>query len=346
MKRTGPRRVLIVSPMNVGSLGFFCRRAFERLGYTVEVFDYRREALGENYDRTVRAGLARILRNKVRVALMNRRLGKVVEREAPDLILVIKGELIAPGTVERISRAGGSAIVLWYPDASRYLAKRAFWRIVAGMAYYHVTFLCDPENVPEHLRAGIRRAEFLTFACDPEFHRPLPLSPEDRARYGSRISFVGNSHGPGSLRDSTLLSLGNYPLTVWGAGWERSPLARDGVTRLAGPAYGEEMLKVYNASEITLNFSLERYLIFRNFEAPACGPLLVTEDLPKLEQFFRPGDEVVTFRDTDDLRQKLDYYLTHPTKRAAVAARGQRRTHKEHTFVCRMEELVRQVFGS
>src|SRR5690606_37623917 len=85
IKRTGPHRVLIVSPMNVGSLGFFCRRAFERLGYTVEVFDYRREALGENYDRTVRAGLARILRNKVRVALMNRRLGKVVEREAPDL---------------------------------------------------------------------------------------------------------------------------------------------------------------------------------------------------------------------------------------------------------------------
>ncbi|MFQ6100778.1 MAG: class I SAM-dependent methyltransferase [Anaerolineae bacterium] len=48
--RPRTQRVLLVTPAWKGSLGFFCRRAFEQIGYQVRVFDYRREALGEGYD--------------------------------------------------------------------------------------------------------------------------------------------------------------------------------------------------------------------------------------------------------------------------------------------------------
>lgn len=340
------QRVLLVTPAWKGSLGFFCRRAFEQMGHQVRVFDYRRDALGEGYDRAVRAGWLRVLHNKLGIASMNRRLRRVVAQIAPDLVLAIKGELIEPNTVESLSRKSGAAVTLWYPDAGRYLTKRSYRRITQGMAHYDVTFLCDPGNVPEILRPTIRRTEFLTFACDPEFHHRVLLTAEEQAHYGSRICFVGNSHGSGSLRNSTLAAIRDYPLTIWGNGWERILLAKINSAALRGPAYADDMLKVYSGSEMALNLSFDRYLIFRNFEVPACGPLLVTEDVPKLESFFRPGEEVVTFHSIGDLRQKLDYYLARPGEAQSIARRGQRRAHTEHTFIHRMNELLDKVFCS
>lgn len=337
--------VLLVTPAWRGSLGFFCRRALEQMGHRVSVFDYRRQALGEGYASRGPAGLVRIMRNKVGVALMNRRLRQAVDRLGPDLVLVIKGELIQPSTVEALSQGSGAAVALWYPDVSLYLTKRSYRRIAQSMAHYHATFLCDLANLPKTLGPTIRRKEFLTFACDPEFHHQVPLTGEERARYGSRICFVGNSHGRGSPRDSTLAALSNYPLAVWGNGWERVPWPQEGALILRGPAHAEHMLKVYSSSEIALNFSFARYLNFRNFEVPACGPLLVTEDVPELARFFRPGEEVVAFQDVSDLRQKLDYYLAHPDQAQAIARRGRRRAHAEHTFVHRMTELLNRVFS-
>lgn len=339
-------RVLMVTPAWRGSLGFFCQRAFEQMGHQVQVFDYRREALGEGYDSTVAVDWFRIMRNKLGIARMNWRLRQGVAQLAPDLILVIKGELIEPNTVRSLSQESKAAVILWYPDAASYLTKHSYRRIAQGMACYDVTFLCDPAHVPETLRSTIRRVEFLTFACDPEFHHQVPLTVEEQARYGSRICFVGNSHGSGSLRNSTLTALSDYPLTIWGREWERTSLAKTGSATLRSPAYGDEMLKVYSGSEIALNRSFNHYLIFRNFEVPACGPLLVTEDVPELERFFHPGKEVVAFHDISDLRQELDYYLAHPDEAQAIAKRGQHRARAEHTFVHRMEELLNKVFRS
>lgn len=340
------QRVLLVTPAWKGSLGFFCRRAFEQMGHQVRVFDYRREALGEGYDRAAQASWLRVLCNKLGMASMNRRLRLVVAQFTPDLVLVIKGELIEPSTVKSLIERSSAAVALWYPDPSRRLTEQSFRRIAQGMGHYDVTFLCDPAHIPETMGPTIRRSEFLTFACDPEFHHQVSLTAEEQVRYGSQICFVGNWQGAESPRASMLPALSDYPLTIWGRGWERISLAETGSATLRGPAYADDMLKVYSGSEMALNLSFDRYLIFRNFEVPACGPLLVTEDVPKLESFFRPGEEVVVFHNVDDLREKLDYYLAHPDEARAIAGRGQHRAHTEHTFVRRMEELLSEVFQS
>ena len=337
--------VLLVTPNWEGSLGFFCQRALTQLGFEVRVFDYRQEALGDRYRAHPSKGPLRLVRNRLGVALMNRRLLRTVEEYAPGLILVIKGELIEPYTVKALADKSSSVVVLWYPDASGYLIKRSYRRIAEGMAYYDISFLCDPEHVPSHVRPRIRHQEFLTFACDPEFHRPLKVSTAEKERYASKICFVGNPHGTHSLRDQTLMALHDYPLAIWGKSWEQTPLGKRYPSLLRGPAYGQEMLKVYSSSQIALNLSFARYIIFRNFEVPACGALLMTEDLRALRDFYRLDEEVVAFRNTDDLRAKLDYYLEHPDEIELIAQKGQQRTYAEHTFVHRMKTLVHKAFG-
>jgi len=49
-------------------------------------------------------------------------------------------------------------------------------------------------------------------------------------------------------------------------------------------------------------------------------------------EFFDPGRELALFAGVDEAREKIRYYLAHDGERRAIAARGQRRAHAEHTY--------------
>jgi spore maturation protein CgeB len=49
---------------------------------------------------------------------------------------------------------------------------------------------------------------------------------------------------------------------------------------------------------------------------------------------------VVTYRDLDELRRQLDYYLAHPDEARAIGRNAQRRALKEHTLRHRIEEML------
>ena len=55
-------------------------------------------------------------------------------------------------------------------------------------------FTCSPEQVPVYRELeGVRHVEALLFGVDPGHFRPVDLTPEDRARHGARVGFVGSS---------------------------------------------------------------------------------------------------------------------------------------------------------
>ena len=89
--------------------------------------------------------------------------------------------------------------------------------------------------------------------------------------------------------------------------------------------------------------NIDDYLNFRNFEAPASGPLLITTAIQYLDDYFRPDEEIVTFASPDELRSKLAYYLQHPDIAAQVGRRGFERAHRDHTFQNRMAEMLGKI---
>jgi spore maturation protein CgeB len=336
--------ILIVSPSPEGSLAWFCSRALQRLGHQVTLFDPRVLALGPNYATAGPPTRVRILRNRVGIWLMNRQLVRRARQAPPDLVLVIKGELILANTVKELARSGTPA-ALWYPDTSEGLRQRARRRIVEAMTQYDVTFICDPKHLAEPVRQRARRLEYLTFACDPLYHRPVPLGDQERAKWASPIAFVGNWQPPPSQRAEVIASLRDLPIGVWGYGWQQSSLASSAPARFRGPAYGADLVRVYSASQIALNIAYQDYLNLRNFEAPACGPLFVTNVADRLEEHFQPDVEVVTYAHVGEIRDKLSFYLGQPEAARVIAARGRERAHREHTFDRRMSELIARVLG-
>jgi spore maturation protein CgeB len=170
-------------------------------------------------------------------------------------------------------------------------------------------------------------------------HRPVVLTDEERAHLGSDLAYVGWAY-PNRLR--LFEDLAEFDLRLWGMGWDASP-ALSGRFR-DEPVHGLKKTKIYNAARILLNLQSTTYQIdgvtCRPFEVAACGGFCLSEPKKDLAAFFTPGEEMVTFEDAADLREKAAYYLAHEDERRAIAARARARALREHTYEHRARQVV------
>jgi spore maturation protein CgeB len=85
------------------------------------------------------------------------------------------------------------------------------------------------------------------------------------------------------------------------------------------------MAKATLASAINLNvlrMQNKNACNMRTFEIPGCGGFMLHERSSELPGLFRPGIECDDFGTADELRRKIDYYLSHAEERARIASAG------------------------
>jgi spore maturation protein CgeB len=69
---------------------------------------------------------------------------------------------------------------------------------------------------------------------------------------------------------------------------------------------------------------------YRLFELPANGVMQISDGDEHLGAFFVEGDEVVGYRDADDLIAKIEHYLKNDAERLRIARNGYRRTMRDY----------------
>ena len=79
----------------------------------------------------------------------------------------------------------------------------------------------------------------------------------------------------------------------------------------------------------------------RIFEVTGSGRFLLAEHYDNIGAYFEPGIEIETFRDEQELFDKIRYYLVHPEQREAIARRGQERCLRQYSIEKRAAELDR-----
>ncbi len=182
-------------------------------------------------------------------------------------------------------------------------------------------------------------------------HKRIQLSREEYEEYGSDICFAGTvSEG----RIKVLEALSDFNLKVW---FPRMVFSFDEKSRIkknklpsSSPIYSkftdravwnEELVKVYNASKIVLNIhSPQTVPIMRDFEVTGCGAFLLTDYARSLETMFTPGEEIIFYKNIEELKDKVKFYLSHPQEREDIARKGKLRAYRDHTYARRMEELI------
>lgn len=99
---------------------------------------------------------------------------------------------------------------------------------------------------------------------------------------------------------------------------------------------------VYADSLITLNIALNGDLNLRVFEALSAGGFLLTDRLTEssgLEALFTPGEDLVTWSGTEELVEKIRYYLANPAEAFRIRRAGQKKLMELHSPEVKIREF-------
>jgi len=294
------------------------------LGHETKTFEYRKDnPLYKN--RSTKAAYQRWILGRLEQACV---------AWQPQIVLVIKGGPITPGAIRRIRARTHARFLNFFPD-------NPLWMIpFACIEAYDLFFTKERYAIRSLQQVGLSNLYYLPMYCVPSVHYPVSPTPEEGARFGSPLSFVGNRY---PYRERFVRALDTYPLRVWGAGWRD---AEDPAVRaVAGPpVFGRDKLCVYSACTLSLNHHHPMNDIVgvntRTFELAAAGACQVVDLKEDLSTLFKPGEEILAYRDLPELRRLLDRYLAHPDEARAIGENARRRALAEHTLRHRVEEIL------
>jgi len=141
-----------------------------------------------------------------------------------------------------------------------------------------------------------------------------------------------------------------FKLEIFGENeWKK---AKQVIAAYAGKAvYGDEMLYEYRKSKIGLNIHQDYSISktkklganMRTFEIPASGCFQIVDYRDNIDELFEIGKEIVCFRDTKDLIDKMEYYLENGDEREKIAEAGRRRVLRDHLYTERMREMLSMI---
>jgi spore maturation protein CgeB len=319
-------RWLIVLPFaRPGLMGVDFGDELRGLGHEVRLFAYRRDnPLYKN--RQTKTTYQK---------LILRRLERACRAWRPQVVLVIKGGPITPDLVRRVKAHVDTLFVNFFPD-------NPLWMIpFECLEAYDVFFTKERYALRTLQSVGLRNLHYLPMYCVPAEHHPVTPTAEEARRFAAAVSLVGSRY---DYRERLVRALADRPLRVWGAHWSRTrdPLVRPLVA--GGPVYGRDKLCVYAGSTLSLNphhpMNDINGVNTRTFELAAAGACQVADFKDDLTTLFKPGEEIVIYRDLGELRRLLDHYLARPDEARAIGENARRRALAEHTLRHRVEEML------
>lgn len=312
----------------------YMERAIENLGHELFVFDDRQHIIPGR----VRQRIEWL--NKFDLNHINREMVSLALKTKPDIAIITGGHRIASSAI-RTLKDNGICTVLWTIDAPI-----NFQPILDVAPLYDHIFCQGTEAIELLDRRGINGANWLPMACDPNEHRPVELSVQEKQHYGNDIVFVG-SYYPN--RAELFEKLVNFDLGIWGSGWEKLE-AKSKLRRCVKASHTppSEWLKIYSASKIVLVTHYQdpekRFHVYQAspkiFEAMACGAFTVSDNQRDVFSLFKDGEHLVRFDNPGELVKKIKYYLDHSEERERIAMQGREEVLKNHTYEHRIEKLL------
>jgi len=292
----------------------------------------------------------------------NQELLAKVEEFKPDLLFAFMyTDEFDPVILEKIKNKTVS--VAWFSDDSwRYWNYSRVW--AGHFTWAITTYSWMPEIYKKHGQPNVIRSQW---GANTDVYKPSPIPNEGRPE----VTFVGGWSKPRGDIVEKIREAG-IPVEVWGGGWQEE----------ARRASDAEMVRLFGVSKISLALnpppgywnkdtlgriffrrSMDkiipdwhfysnlrcffdrgiRQIKGRHFEIPACGGFLLTAHADDLENYFKPGEEIVFYENDNDYIDKIKYYLEHDTEREKIAKAGYNRTIREHSYAKRLEDIFRAI---
>lgn len=271
----------------------------------------------------------------------------VIFQMKPDFLLHTKDELPAE-TFEQLRQH--VKVVMWYPDPE--LPDWLVPYIKASDIFFTMS-----EGLVEEFRKYNPNIYWLSQAFEPSFFEMREITEADREIYSSDLAFVGNLGSKQRYLDrravlERILDEG-FHLKWWGPRLPRKlatiPLIMGKIGRSYGGKFvwGQEYAKVARCAKIFLAIDsmphIRKSMSARMYTAVGCGAFYLCRHVDGIEDVLLPDKEIVTFRDEDEVVDKIRYYLGQDELRKKIANAGRERVLRDHTYEVRTRQMMEMI---
>ena len=255
----------------------------------------------------------------------------------PDMLFILRGHGFDGEYLQYLkTRYGIKKIVGWWVKGPKW-----FDLMLSEAKFYDHFFCIHKEGYTvkdkiEHLPA---------IALDDILYRPLHTGFDKQ--YANDVVFVGSWT---QKRQDIIEELTDYPISIYGPKWLRKNILNFAIRKMvkSDGIWGERLVELYNKTKIAINISQWDTsnlsgLNLRIFDIPACGTFLVTEDSDSIREYFKPGEEIETFKGIRELKDKLSYYLKNDKERERIAFNGYKKVLSFGTYKDKMAGLLNRI---
>ena len=347
-------RILILSTGWTGGTIGFCARAFRELGHEVEILttisadEWAKKKLFTSYARAIRP-VDKWLK-RTHWEQWNTQVKHRVLQFKPDILFSLNESKLYPETLQYVREGLECVPVCWLADDP--FDSIRFTTMPVLLRHFTHIFVGEPMWIP-HVRmvARPKTLAVLHGAADTSIFHPVDVTEKEKELLGAPVSFTGNAYGgapEGLYRGAILEAAVPFGLKLWGyGGWERYfryfPTLRQAYQG-RGTSLQETNI-INQVSGVVLNITHPQTFTamqMRTFEIAASGGFQLADRRTEIDKLF-PNGEIVQFSTSDELREKVRYYLDHVEERRQLAARGRDRVLKEHTYRHRMQSMLELV---
>ena len=163
----------------------------------------------------------------------------------------------------------------------------------------------------------------------PQFTNPQKFKAEYDENLSSNLLFVGSAWYE---RVSVTYALENgYDISVYGLNWEDKLPKKYFKGKYIN---NNELNKYYSSAKIVLSdhpddLAEMGLVINRIYDTTACGAFVISEYSPFIEEIY--GDAIPMYKNSQEFKKLVDFYLAHPEERTKKAQKAQEITLKNYT---------------
>jgi spore maturation protein CgeB len=339
------KKILLVSEYSEGALAWNCYHALTRLGYTVTTFSCTQRTTSSH------AAGSRIgyVTNYINDFFINKKFLAAVKETKPDLIFLLKAHNLTAKTL-RAAKTTCPLLINWYPDNPFTLWNgNSNAEVLKSLPLYDSFVIWSQMLMDPLLSAGCKHVQYAPFAYDETLYgKQMIISEQDQEKFKSDVSFIGSWDTDRQWWLEQLHSrIPDLNLTIWGNGWLDFLPANSPLRALVKPAqYGDNMLKIFRCSAISLNFIRTQNMSshnMRSIEIPASGSFQLTQRTKEqAELLFQEPTNIACFATPDELAQQVTHYLAHPEERARIAQAAHRHV-QQYQLSAVLDQIVRSV---
>lgn len=261
---------------------------------------------------------------------MNRKFIELIKKEKPDYIFLwLIGEEFFLETLLKIKEISPKTKLINYCCDEDTLFENYTYYYSLFIDYFLVT---DKEHIQDY-----ENKPFLFLATDTETFKPMNLNKI------YDVTFVGTPKVDRAEYVRYLLQNG-ISVRLFGFGWEDYPEFKD---IYGGAIESEEYNKIINQSKINLcftkNYHRAKHINQRPFEIAASKSFFLMEASPGYSDFFKEGEDVVTFKDKEELLQKVEYYLNNKKEKNKIADKVYKKIRKSFSGYANLSRFFKSI---